>query len=155
MKKDDKYVIEIKNMNKEFVVYGDRANTLKEKIIRLNKKNLLIQNDEYSIDFYTKENLDEEYNEKEQKQKEKENEKKEITFKKDISGKFFKNDNLELYFIDKNENLISGNPGNIIIAGKGILQRQETYSFEGSVDEFYNLLTFNTLNHFSVDYNDK
>jgi len=36
MKKDDKYVIEIKNMNKEFVVYGDRANTLKEKIIRLN-----------------------------------------------------------------------------------------------------------------------
>jgi len=36
MKKDNKYVIEIKNMNKEFVVYGDRANTLKEKIIRLN-----------------------------------------------------------------------------------------------------------------------
>ena len=37
MKKNDKYVIEVKNMNKDFIVYGDRANTLKEKIIRLNK----------------------------------------------------------------------------------------------------------------------
>ena len=36
MKKNDKYVIEVKNMNKDFIVYGDRANTLKEKIIRLN-----------------------------------------------------------------------------------------------------------------------
>lgn len=29
--------IEVKDMNKEFIIYGDKANTLKEKIIRLNK----------------------------------------------------------------------------------------------------------------------
>ena len=32
-----KLAIEVENMNKDFVIYGDRANTLKEKIIRLNK----------------------------------------------------------------------------------------------------------------------
>lgn len=30
-------VIEVQNLNKDFVIYGDRANTLKEKVIRLNK----------------------------------------------------------------------------------------------------------------------
>ena len=29
--------IEVKDMNKDFIIYGDKANTLKEKIIRLNK----------------------------------------------------------------------------------------------------------------------
>lgn len=32
-----KLAIEVKNMDKDFIVYGDRANTLKEKIVRLNK----------------------------------------------------------------------------------------------------------------------
>lgn len=32
-----KLAIEVKDMNKDFIVYGDKANTLKEKIIRLNK----------------------------------------------------------------------------------------------------------------------
>ena len=35
--KNKKNAIEIKNMSKDFVIYGDRANTLKEKIIRLGK----------------------------------------------------------------------------------------------------------------------
>lgn len=35
--KNKKYAIEVKNMSKDFIVYGDRANTLKEKIIRLNQ----------------------------------------------------------------------------------------------------------------------
>ena len=35
MKKNDCF-IEVKNMSKDFIVYGDRANTLKEKIIRFN-----------------------------------------------------------------------------------------------------------------------
>ena len=35
--KNDKYAIIVKNMSKDFVVYGDRPNTLKEKIIRLGK----------------------------------------------------------------------------------------------------------------------
>ena len=37
-----KYIIEIKNMYKDFVIYGDKANTLKEKILRFrsNKKTL-------------------------------------------------------------------------------------------------------------------
>ena len=30
-------VIKVKNMSKDFIIYGDKANTLKEKIIRLNK----------------------------------------------------------------------------------------------------------------------
>ena len=38
MKSDD-YVIEVENMTKDFVVYGDRANTLKEKIIRFRSSN--------------------------------------------------------------------------------------------------------------------
>ena len=33
---DDKCVIEVKNMNKDFTLYGDKANTLKERIIRFN-----------------------------------------------------------------------------------------------------------------------
>ena len=36
MKKNE-YVIKITDMSKDFIVYGDRANTLKEKIIRFNK----------------------------------------------------------------------------------------------------------------------
>lgn len=36
MKSNNKYVIEVKNMNKDFIIYGDKANTLKEKIIRFN-----------------------------------------------------------------------------------------------------------------------
>ncbi len=32
-----KVAIEVSNMNKDFIIYGDKANTLKEKIIRLNK----------------------------------------------------------------------------------------------------------------------
>lgn len=37
-----KYVINVKNMSKDFVIYGDKANTLKEKIIRFrsNKKEI-------------------------------------------------------------------------------------------------------------------
>ena len=30
---NNKYVIEVNNMSKDFVIYGDKANTLKEKII--------------------------------------------------------------------------------------------------------------------------
>mgnify|MGYP000469587113 CR=1 FL=1 len=33
---DKNVAIEVKNMYKDFIIYGDRANTLKEKIIRLN-----------------------------------------------------------------------------------------------------------------------
>ena len=36
MKKND-YAIKVKDMSKDFIIYGDKANTLKEKIIRLNK----------------------------------------------------------------------------------------------------------------------
>lgn len=32
-----KVAIEVSNMNKDFIIYGDKANTLKEKIIRFNK----------------------------------------------------------------------------------------------------------------------
>ncbi len=35
--KNQKIAIEVKNMSKDFIVYGDKANTLKEKIIRLNQ----------------------------------------------------------------------------------------------------------------------
>ena len=35
MKKEN-YAIQVKNVSKDFIIYGDRANTLKEKIIRLN-----------------------------------------------------------------------------------------------------------------------
>ena len=35
--KNKKNAIEVKNMSKDFIIYGDRANTLKEKIIRLGK----------------------------------------------------------------------------------------------------------------------
>ncbi len=36
------YVIEINNLNKDFIIYGDKANTLKEKVIRFknNKKDI-------------------------------------------------------------------------------------------------------------------
>ena len=35
--KSNKYAILVKNMSKDFVIYGDRPNTLKEKIIRFGK----------------------------------------------------------------------------------------------------------------------
>ena len=37
---ENKYVVNVKNVSKDFVIYGDKANTLKEKIIRFrsNKK---------------------------------------------------------------------------------------------------------------------
>lgn len=40
--KNNKYAIVVKNMSKDFVIYGDRPNTLKEKIIRFgqNKKEI-------------------------------------------------------------------------------------------------------------------
>ena len=34
----DKFAIKVKNMSKDFVIYGDKANTLKEKIIRFKNK---------------------------------------------------------------------------------------------------------------------
>ena len=34
----DNIAIEVKDMNKDFIIYGDKANTLKEKIIRFKKK---------------------------------------------------------------------------------------------------------------------
>lgn len=34
----DNIAIEIKNMNKDFIIYGDKANTLKERIIRFKKR---------------------------------------------------------------------------------------------------------------------
>ncbi len=40
--KENEYVIEVNDMSKDFIIYGDRANTLKEKIIRFktNKKDV-------------------------------------------------------------------------------------------------------------------
>lgn len=35
--KNKRNAIEVKNMSKDFIIYGDRANTLKEKIIRIGK----------------------------------------------------------------------------------------------------------------------
>ena len=35
--KNDEYVIKIKNLYKDFIIYGDKANTLKERVIRFNK----------------------------------------------------------------------------------------------------------------------
>ncbi len=35
--KNNEVVISVKNMNKDFIIYGDKANTLKEKIVRFNK----------------------------------------------------------------------------------------------------------------------
>ena len=39
---NDNYVIEVNNLSKDFIIYGDKANTLKEKIIRFrsNKKDV-------------------------------------------------------------------------------------------------------------------
>ena len=37
--RNDQCAIEVKDMTKEFIVYGDRANTLKEKIIRFHNSN--------------------------------------------------------------------------------------------------------------------
>ncbi|MBR3362489.1 MAG: ABC transporter ATP-binding protein [Bacilli bacterium] len=37
--KNDDYVIKIKNLYKDFIIYGDKANTLKERVIRFNKSN--------------------------------------------------------------------------------------------------------------------
>ena len=37
--KNDENVIKIKNLYKDFIIYGDKANTLKERIIRFNKSN--------------------------------------------------------------------------------------------------------------------
>ena len=36
MKKDDT-AIKIRNMSKDFIIYGDKANTLKERLIRIGK----------------------------------------------------------------------------------------------------------------------
>lgn len=37
--KENNVAVRIKNMNKDFIIYGDKANTLKERIIRFNKNN--------------------------------------------------------------------------------------------------------------------
>ena len=37
--KENNVAVCIKNMNKDFIIYGDKANTLKERIIRFNKNN--------------------------------------------------------------------------------------------------------------------
>ena len=37
--KNNEYVIRIKNLYKDFIIYGDKANTLKERVIRFNKSN--------------------------------------------------------------------------------------------------------------------
>lgn len=42
--KENNIVICIKNMSKDFIIYGDKANTLKERIIRFNKNNKEIRN---------------------------------------------------------------------------------------------------------------
>ena len=36
MKKNN-FAIKVENMNKDFIIYGDKANTLKERVIRLGK----------------------------------------------------------------------------------------------------------------------
>lgn len=41
---NNKLAIEVKNMNKDFIIYGDKANTLKEKIVRLTRNNKEIRN---------------------------------------------------------------------------------------------------------------
>ena len=35
--KNNEYVIKVKNLYKDFIIYGDKANTLKERVIRFNK----------------------------------------------------------------------------------------------------------------------
>lgn len=42
--KDNNVVISIKNMSKDFIIYGDKANTLKERIIRLGKNKKEVRN---------------------------------------------------------------------------------------------------------------
>lgn len=42
--KNDVIAINVKNMSKDFIIYGDKANTLKERIIRFNKNNKEIRN---------------------------------------------------------------------------------------------------------------
>lgn len=42
--KENNIAIRIKNMSKDFIIYGDKANTLKERIIRFNKNNKEIRN---------------------------------------------------------------------------------------------------------------
>lgn len=42
--KENNVAIRIKNMSKDFIIYGDKANTLKERIIRFNKNNKEIRN---------------------------------------------------------------------------------------------------------------
>ena len=41
---NNKLAIEVKNMSKDFIIYGDKANTLKEKIVRLTRNNKEIRN---------------------------------------------------------------------------------------------------------------
>lgn len=41
---NNKLAVEVKNMNKDFIIYGDKANTLKEKIVRLTRNNKEIRN---------------------------------------------------------------------------------------------------------------
>lgn len=42
--KNNDIAISVKNMSKDFIIYGDKANTLKERIIRFNKNNKEIRN---------------------------------------------------------------------------------------------------------------
>ena len=42
--KNDDIAINIKNMNKDFIIYGDKANTLKERIIRVGKSKKEVRN---------------------------------------------------------------------------------------------------------------
>lgn len=42
--KNSDIAISIKNMSKDFIIYGDKANTLKERIIRFNKNNKEVRN---------------------------------------------------------------------------------------------------------------
>ena len=42
--KNSDIAISVKNMSKDFIIYGDKANTLKERIIRFNKNNKEVRN---------------------------------------------------------------------------------------------------------------
>ena len=42
--KNSEIAIEVKNMSKDFVLFGDKANTLKERIIRLGKSKKEVRN---------------------------------------------------------------------------------------------------------------
>lgn len=42
--KNEDVAINVRNMSKDFIIYGDKANTLKERIIRFNKNNKEVRN---------------------------------------------------------------------------------------------------------------